>query len=437
MPISKFAMGMNARNFLYIRKYNPPSAKRLADDKLETKQILIEHNIATTPILATYYDHEEVRHFNWETLPSEGFVIKPARGYGGGGILAMKSWDGENGTSVVGLDYTIKQLESHIMDIIDGAYSLQFLPDKAYVEERVVLHPFFRKLTPVGIPDIRIIVFNKIPIMAMLRLPTEESGGKANLHQGALGIGIDMRTGITTYAMYRGAYVQYVTGSKTKLRGIKIPQWDELLLLAAKTQSVIGLGYAGVDIVFDAKKGPLILEVNARPGLAIQIANRVSLRTRLERVESMPISSPERGVEVAKSLFAESFSDRVSTTPSVLTIIQPVVLRHKDKVIPIKAKLDTGANRTSIDYKLAEELGLQQNAEKIRVNSASGETLRPTVNLTFELAGKKIKSLATLADRQTLMYPMIVGRRDLKGFLIKPSLSEDPDVTDDEIDVEE
>jgi alpha-L-glutamate ligase-like protein len=436
MAVSRFAMGMNARNFLYIRRYNRPSAKRLADDKLETKKVLIEHGIATMPILAAYYDPDDIRQFNWQSLPANGFVIKPARGYGGGGILAMKTWDGEKGVSVVNTEYTVKQLESHLLDILDGAFSLQFLPDKAYVEERVVLHQFFRKLAPVGIPDIRIIVFNQIPIMAMLRLPTVESGGKANLHQGALGIGIDIRTGITTNAMYKGKKVNYIPGTKTKLRGIKIPQWDDLLLLAAKTQNVIGLGYAGVDIVFDAKRGPIILEINSRPGLAIQIANNTSLRTRLERVENMPVSTPQRGVEIAKSLFTEPFSDRVSTSPTVLTIIQPVILRHQDKVIPIKAKLDTGANRTSIDYKLAEELGLRFNPEKIRVNSASGETLRPTVNLTFELAGKKIKSLATLADRQTLMYPMIVGRRDLTGFLIKPVLSEDIEPVDD-VDAEE
>lgn len=436
MAVSRFAMGMNARNFLYIRKYNPPSAKRLADDKLETKKVLLKHNIATAPILAAFYNRDDIRNFDWKTLPPEGFVIKPARGYGGGGILAMKTWSGEQGISVVNDSYTIPPLESQLLDILDGAYSLQFLPDKAYMEQRVVLSPFFKKIAPVGIPDIRIIVFNRIPVMAMLRLPTLESGGKANIHQGALAIGIDIRTGITTYAVYRGKIVQYIPGTKTKLRGIKIPQWDDLLLLAARTQSIIKLGYAGVDIVFDAKQGPMVLEVNARPGLAIQIANMTSLRTRLERVEHMPIPSPERGVEVAKSLFSEPFSERVQSGPQILTIIQPVVLRHHDKVIPIKAKLDTGANRTSIDYALAEELRLPINQSKIKVNSASGETIRPTVNLTFELAGKKIKSVATLADRKSLMYPMIVGRRDLSGFLIKPILSDNSDTTDDS-DVEE
>jgi len=37
--------------------------------------------------------------------------------------------------------------------------------------------------------------------MAMLRLPTKESGGKANLQQGAIGLGIDMASGVTTSAV--------------------------------------------------------------------------------------------------------------------------------------------------------------------------------------------------------------------------------------------
>jgi alpha-L-glutamate ligase-like protein len=437
MAVTSKALGMNARNYLYIRRYNPPSAKRMADDKLETKKILIENNINTTGLIAAFYDREQIRRYNWYHLPKEGFVIKPARGYGGGGILVIKKWEDYIGTSVVGQQYNIKQLESHLLDILDGAYSLQFLPDKSYIEERVNPSQFFKKIAPVGIPDIRIIVFNRVPIMAMLRLPTEESGGKANLHLGALGVGVDMRTGITTNAVYKGKMIRLIPGTKMKIRGLKIPQWDELLLLAAKTQEAIGLGYAGVDIVFDAKKGPLILEVNARPGLAIQLANNKSLRTRLERIENMYVPSAERGVEVAKSLFTEPTLEKVSTSPKILTLIQNVVLKNGDKEIAIKAKLDTGAYRTSIDLKLAEELGLTINDEMIFVKSASGQKHRPTANLTYELAGKKIRTIATLADRTDLQYPMIVGRKDLVGFLIKPVVETDIPAVEDDLDAEE
>ena len=437
MAVTSKALGMNARNYLYIRRYNPSYAKKLADDKLETKKILIENGISTTNLVAAFYDRDEIRRFNWFHLPKEGFVIKPARGYGGGGIVVIKKWQDYIGTSVVGEDFNIKQLESHLLDILDGAYSLQFLPDKSYIEERVVPSQFFKKITPVGIPDIRIIVFNRVPIMAMLRLPTEESGGKANLHLGALGVGIDMRTGITTNAVYKGKIIKLIPGTKTKIRGLKIPQWDDLLLLAAKTQNAIGLGYAGVDIVFDVKKGPMILEVNARPGLAIQLANNKSLRTRIERVENMFVPSPERGVEVAKSLFTDPSLEKVTTSPKILTLIQSVILKNGDKEVEIKAKLDTGAYRTSIDLNLAHDLGLNINDEMIFVKSASGQKHRPTANLTYELSGKRIRTIATLADRREMQYPMIVGRKDLSGFLINPIVQADVPENEDDLDAEE
>ncbi len=414
---------MNARNFLYIQKYNSSEAKRIADDKLETKKVLLEHDVNTTDLFASFYTREEIRNFDWNTLPADGFVIKPARGYGGGGILVMKEWNHYRGKTITGEEVTIRELESHLLDILEGAYSLQFLPDKAYIEERVRIHPFFKKLTNLGIPDIRFIVFNKVPVMSMIRIPTEESGGKANLHQGAIGIGIDMRTGITTHAVYKDRNVYTLPGTKLKIRGTKVPDWDELLRLAAQVQLASGLDYAGVDIVFDAKKGPVVLEINARPGLSIQIANKASLRERLERVEHMHVPNIERGTEVAKSLFAEPFSAKVQVSPKIISVIQKVTLKGPEEEMNVKAKLDTGAYRTSIDMELAKKLDLVKSLKKVPVTSASGESLRPVVSLTFEMAGKKITTLASIADRSKLRFPMIVGRKDLQGFLIDPKMN--------------
>lgn len=432
MAVSRDILGMNARNFLYIRRYNGSSAKRVADDKLETKKVLLQNGIATPALLASFETRDQIRNFDWNTLPKAGFVIKPARGYGGAGILSVKTWEHDTGVSETGKEYTAQQLVSHLLDILEGAYSLQSLADKVLIEERISPDQFFRRLTPVGLPDIRIIVFNHVPVMAMLRLPTKESGEKANLHQGGLGIGIDLRTGITTYGVSKDKTVSRIPGTKLKVRGIKIPNWNELLLLSSRTQDVIGLGYAGIDIVIDAKLGPLVLEVNSRPGLNIQIANMTSLRTRLERVENMTIPSPSRGVEVAKSLFADAFFEQVVAQPHVLTVIQPVTIHGKERDETIDAKLDTGAYRTSLDKKLAKELGILSNGKKVFVKSASGQNERPTVNVSFTLAGKKISSIASVADRKHMKYAMIIGRQDLKGFLIKPMLHEEQKDTPEE-----
>jgi len=419
MSVSKTVLGMNARNFLYIRPNNKVSAKKRADDKLATKKVLLHNELPTPSLLATFYDRNDVRNFDWK-LPSEGFALKPARGYGGGGILAFRSWSGNAGITMGNDIYTVKQLSSHIFDILDGAFSLQYLPDKAFIEELVTPHSFFKKFAPTGLADIRIIVFHNIPVMAMMRIPTKESGGKANLQLGAIAAGIDMRTGITTHALYHSHLIQKIPDTKIKAAGIKLPDWEKLLLLATKTQEASGLGFAGVDLVIDAKSGPMVLEINTRPGLKIQNANLASLRTRLERVEDMDVPTPQRGVEIAKSLFAESFSEKVHTGPKILPVIYPVTIKFGNQIKVLKAKLDTGAYRTSIDTSLAKELDLPYSDNKVYVKSASGKAYRLTVKLSFEIAGNKITTLASVVDRKDLKYQMIVGRADLKGFLISP-----------------
>lgn len=431
MPVSRDILGMNARNFLYIRRYNSTEAKKVADDKLIMKDVLIQKGVKTPNLFSIFYDRDSIKNYTWMDLPSRGFVIKPARGYAGAGILPIRKWDGEIATTATGQTYTIKQLESHILDILEGAYSLKFLPDNAFIEERIYPHPFFKKLTGHGIPDIRVIVFNSIPVMAMIRLSTEESHGKANLHQGAIGFGIDIRTGITTHAILYDQQITHIPNTKIKTRGIKIPYWEETLLLASRSQQITGLGYAGIDIVFDGNEGPMVLEVNARPGLSIQNANRSSLRSRLERVENIITPTPERGVEIAKNLFTESFSEKVSISPKILTIIQEVTFFRNGEPITVKAKLDTGAYRTSIDRKFTELLGIALLEEKVFVKSASGESFRPTAKVVFTLGGKKINTIVSIVDRSNMKYPVIVGHRDMKDFLIKPINDQPYDPEDD------
>lgn len=433
MAISKGALGMNARNFIYIRKYNHRSAKRVADNKIRTKRILIRNDIPTTKLLAVFPNLASVRNFNWD-LPPDGFVVKPARGYGGGGILVFKNWYKGEGEVLNGKIYTLKLLESHILDILDGAYSLQYLPDAAYIEEVVKTIPLFKKIVPYGLPDIRIIVFNGVPVMAMLRLPTNESEGKANLHIGAIGVGIELRTGITTHALLNGRPVYSIVGTKIKIGGIKIPDWEKVLKLAAVTQMACGLGYAGIDIVLDESRGPLVLEINARPGLEIQNVNRSSLRTRLERLENIHIANPQRGVELAKSLFAEPRLEKVDTSKPILSVIEEVEFNYGGNRLKTKAKIDTGALRTSLDTELVKHLGLRTLEKKILIKAASGQQWRRSIKVRFKLRGKDINTVATIAQRSHMQYPLIVGRRDLKGFLVNPEIKEDPDSADEYTD---
>ncbi len=421
MSISKSVLGMNARNFLYITRFNKASAKRRADNKLATKILLGNYNIPTATLLHSFATRKGIKNYSWD-LPTNGFVIKPARGYGGKGILVIKKWENGIGTTVSERQLSLKRIQSHILDIFDGIHSLQSLPDKAYIEERIIPDPFFRKFSPIGLPDIRVIVFNKIPIMAMLRIPTQESHGKANVHEGAIGAGIGMRTGITKHAIFKEKPLKFIPGIKMKASGIKIPRWNEILLLASRAQSISGLGFAGIDIVFDKTRGLLVLEINARPGLSIQNANLASLRSRLERVENLNVATCERGVEIAKSVFAEEFSDKVKPEYKILSVIEPIRVINNGNSREYRAKLDTGAYRTSFDKSVVEELKIPILAAKFRTVSASGSQERSGAKVQFLLGGEKITTIATVATRSHLRFPIIIGRRDLKGFHINPTL---------------
>ena len=257
--------------------------------------------------------------------------------------------------------------------------------------------------------------------MAMLRLPTKASDGKANLHLGAVGVGIDLRTGITTLGIVENNQIEYIPDTKIKVRGIKIPQWDSILEIAVKAQVASKLGYAGVDIVLDEQNGPLVLEVNARPGLSIQLANGASLRIRLERVAGLKITSPKSGIELARSLFAEEKLSTVSTSSNILGVIEKVTFIGNNGKKTVNAKIDSGAYRTSLDESLVKELGFSEHKRKIYISSGSGSTMRHAVNLRFRLRNKEIETVATYIDRSHLKYQAIIGRRDLTGFLIDPT----------------
>lgn len=419
MPVSKSVLGMNARNYLYIRTSNSRKYKLIADDKLATKERLVNHGVPTTSLIAQFKNLDDARTFDWTTLPSD-FVLKPSRGFGGKGIVVVSKFNGQSGVTNSGHAITSLDLEAEIFGIIDGAYSLQNLPDSAFIEDRVHIHPFFKKITEKGVPDVRVIVYNNIPVMAMLRLPTKASDGKANLHLGALGVGIDMRTGITTHGVVGGQLVRTIPGKKGKVAGIKIPRWDDVLIAAVKAQMSSKLGFVGIDIVLDHTRGPLVLEVNARPGLSIQIANQDSLRTRLERVSNVSVSTPERAVELAKQLFADASLEAVEISDRMLGVIEKITIYGESKRKTVRAKIDTGAYRTSIDVDLVHELGLDLHDKTIQVRSGSGKQKRKTAKFTFKMKGKDINTIASYTERSHLRFPIIIGRRDLKGFYVDP-----------------
>lgn len=429
-------LGLNSRGALFTGKYNSRKAKRIADSKIQTDRVLRAAGVAHPKIFKKLRSLNDVYTFDWSTLP-DAFALKPSRGLGGDGIIVVKKkLKTEKNQKLQWLTaskqkVSAEDLKLQTLDILEGAFSMGNEPDIAFIQEYVGRHPAFRKLAFRGTPDIRIIVFNKIPVMAMLRLPTKESGGRANLHQGALGLGIDIATGITTKAIQNNKEIIFKPETTRKLRGIKIPLWNTILKTAVNGQIASGLGYAGVDIVLHPEKGPQIIELNAQPGLSIQLANMEGLKRRLDRVDDINVIDSDHGVKIAKALFASKFVHRVRNTDDIKTIkaIEEIkIIDSKNKQTKILAKIDTGAWSSTIDISLAKKLGLLRKEKIIttrRKLSALGEEQRPVIAFTFWIAGKKIVTRATVSDRKPLRYQVLIGRIDLQGFLISPTIDKD------------
>jgi len=300
-------LGMNRRNAEYIMRFNPRSSFPLVDDKLKTKQLAEAHQIPTPRLYHVIEHHGDIPILEKVLCDYRDFVLKPARGTGGGGIVLVKGHTEEGFVKQNGEVILMKDLTYHISDILSGIYSLEGLEDKAFIEGLVHPNTVFDAVTYCGVPDIRIIAYRGVPAMSMVRLPTQASDGKANLHCGAIGVGIDMAEGTTLAGVHRSGVVTHHPDTHKPVKGIRVPHWERLLLIAARAVDMTGLHYLGVDLVIDQEQGPLLLELNARPGLQIQIANQAGLLNRLELIDKAPpeiFATPERRVAWALDTFS-------------------------------------------------------------------------------------------------------------------------------------
>lgn len=277
-------LGINGRNAGYTLIHNRRDRYPLVDDKVLTKQLALANGVAVPELYATVEIHQQIAGLPEVLARYTDFVVKPARGSQGDGILVVTGRVNHLYHTADGNLLDDEQMRFHVSNILSGIYSLGGQNDKALIEYRVSFDPVFEAITYRGVPDIRIVVFLGVPVMAMVRLPTRLSRGKANLHQGAIGTGVDMASGRTLTAVWRTSIVSTHPDTGNPVSGVQIPNWGSLLELGARSCDLTGLGYQGVDIVLDRDRGPLILELNARPGLAIQIANRSGLQGRLDLV---------------------------------------------------------------------------------------------------------------------------------------------------------
>ena len=275
--------------------WNPRRLYPLVDDKLRTKELAIVAGMPVPELYAVVTTQHDIRKLPGKLKDHEQFVVKPAHGSGGNGILVITGRRGDLYRKSSGALMDWGELDHHISNALSGLYSLGGQRDRVLVEYFVQSAPELEKISYRGVPDIRLIVYRGYPVMAMIRLPTHLSDGKANLHLGAVGVGIDLSNGLTLHGVQGTEIVDLHPDTGNRLEGLEIPHWDRVLTMAAECFEMTGLGYLGVDLVLDERHGPLILELNARPGLAIQIANGHGLHTRLELIDEH--ADPEDSVE--------------------------------------------------------------------------------------------------------------------------------------------
>ena len=252
-------LGINERNVRLVNELNPRRLIRLVDDKRETKRLANAANIPTPELYGVIANPFHMRHLESYLDKPDGVVIKPANGSQGNGIQVLMEpmrggWRRSNGQRAL-----LEDIRFHVNNILSGMYSL----------------------------------------------PTAESDGKANLHKGGVGVGLDLVTGKTLSGMQNGKTTDIHPDTANPLRNFSVPHWDTMLEMAAKAYDVTGLGYLGADIVLDKTKGPLLLELNARPGLAIQVANRIGIRPLLNATLKADIEGMDAlaRVELAKKLY--------------------------------------------------------------------------------------------------------------------------------------
>ena len=103
-----------------------------------------------------------------------------------------------------------------------------------------------------------------------------------------------------------------------------------------------------------------------------------------------------------------------------ITVIGP----NKNK--NVEARIDTGASRSSMDLELAAELRLGPIVKVRKIRSSHGKSSRPVVNGTIIIKNKILVCQFTLADRNDLKYPVLIGRNLLEkgNFVVDASNNE-------------
>lgn len=378
-------LGNNARNLLYIKKFNDKKGIRLANNKLQTKDFLIERWIPFAKTYGIISDRSELYDFDFAYLPKKNFVVKPNHGSKGKWIYIVKyieenpeeknieeknhpkaywirkkrtnrikktciqefKWHMHTWWYQIGNEtLTDGEFRRRLVDILDGKHSLMLGNDKIIVEEKLIPWELFKDFCAYGLADIRVIVFNLVPVATMIRVPTQESWGKANLAQWGIGLGIEVGSGKITSLLYKNKiYKTKFPKEFAHFHNKKIPYWNDILFLSSKVQYFVNLWYLALDRVI-TNEWPKLLEINARAGLEVQKVSNTKLQNVLDKIADLTITDPEKWVEIAKSLFNSEKSDLINTKLLYLSQYGRLIIKNKEEEEKIDTIVEVNLNKS-------------------------------------------------------------------------------------------
>ncbi len=202
---------------------------------------------------------------------------------------------------------------------------------------------------------------------------------------------------------------------------------DEVVTMAKRATDVVGLDYAGVDIV-ESADGYHILEVN--PTAGFRGLFKATGRSPAPHIARLAIEraggdvDPERVHELTANLDDSRPACMPKPEPpspaeiSVIGYVEEVVAMGTSGQRTVMAKSDTGATRTSIDAHLAAEIGTGPIKDIVKIKSGSVKSgrSRPVVDLVVGIGGKQHTVTASIEDRGHMEYPLLLGRDILEHY---------------------
>jgi RimK family alpha-L-glutamate ligase len=220
---------------------------------------------------------------------------------------------------------------------------------------------------------------------------------------------------------------------------------EEALNSAKRAASAIGLDYAGVDLI-EGDDGWVVLEVNPTAGFkGLYEATGRSPAPYIAQLalERMDVSVDRQRVRELSATLDDSVpackpvaSTRDSEEPMTIGFTENVVVSGTSGTRTVVAKSDSGAARTSIDLRLAADLGAGpiHTVSRVRSGSVKGSKSRPVVDLVVGIGGNQHTVAANIEDRSHMNHAVLLGRDILKHYRLDVSrrVEDQAEVTDDE-----